>query len=75
AADVAARILLPEVRALDAVARGGDRRALDEVLADPRLAPVAVLVTGPLLAVPDPRLKVLQATPEQFLAVRITLTP
>jgi hypothetical protein len=73
AADIAARILLPGP--LDALVCGGDRRAVDEVLADTRLAPLRPLITGRLLAVPDPRLKVLQATPEQFLAVRITLDP
>jgi hypothetical protein len=73
AADIAARILL--AGPLDALVCGGDRRAVDEVLADPRLAPLRPLVTGRLLAVPDPRLKVLQATPEQFLAVRISLDP
>lgn len=75
AADVAVRILVPEVRRLDAVVCGGDRRAVEAVLADPRLATVAPLVSGPLLAVPDPRLRVLEATPEQFLAVRIALLP
>jgi hypothetical protein len=73
AADIAARILL--AGPLDALVCGGDRRAVDEVLADPRLAPLRPLVTGRLLAVPDPRLKVLQAAPEQFLAVRISLDP
>jgi hypothetical protein len=73
AADIAARILL--AGPLDAVVCGGDRRAVDEVLADPRLAPLRPLVTGRLLNVPDPRLRVLQATPEQFLAVRISLDP
>jgi len=63
------------VRSLDAVVCGGDRTAVDTVLADARLKPVAALVSGPLLAVPDPRLRVLEATPEQFLAVRITLLP
>lgn len=75
AAEIAVRILLPEVRSLDAAVCGGDRQAVDAVLADRRLAPVAALVTGPLLAVPDPRRKVLEATPEQFLAVRIALLP
>jgi hypothetical protein len=74
AAEVAVRILGPE-RQLDALICGGDRAAVDEVLADPRLAAVARLRTGPLLAVPDPRLRVLQASPDQFLAVRIALAP
>lgn len=37
---------------------GGDRPAVDEVLADPRLR--ALAVTGPWLAVPDPRRGVLE---------------
>ena len=38
AADAAAAILLPEKEKLDAVVTGGDRRALRDVLDDPRLA-------------------------------------
>jgi hypothetical protein len=75
AADVAARVLVPEAAHLAAVVLGGDRFALDAVLADPRLEPLRALVAGPLLAVGDPRLRVLHATPEQFRAVRITLAP
>ena len=73
AADNAVRILLPELAGLDAVVLGGDRTAIDEVLTDRRLAPLLPLVTGRLLDVPDPRLKVLQTTPDLFRAVRITL--
>ena len=40
AADTAAAVLLPAVSTLDAVVLGGDRRAVDEVLTDPRLAPL-----------------------------------
>jgi peptide subunit release factor 1 (eRF1) len=68
AADVAARVLLPHRADLDAVVLGGDRRALTEVLEDPRLRPLAPLVTERVLDVPDPRLKVLRATPDQFRA-------
>src|SRR4051812_47503914 len=74
AADNAERILLPAAPQLDAVVLGGDRSAVDEVLTDRRLAPLLPLVTGRLLDVPDPRLKVLQATPDRFRAVRIELT-
>jgi hypothetical protein len=74
AADNAVRILLPETARLDAVVLGGDRSAVDEVLTDRRLAPLLPLVTGRLLDVPDPRLKVLQGTPDLFRAVRIELT-
>lgn len=75
AAEVAVRVLVPEAGRLDALVCGGDRRAVDAVLGDARLAPLAELVAGPLLTVPDPRLRVLQAAPDQFLAVRIALAP
>jgi Actinobacteria/chloroflexi VLRF1 release factor len=75
AADTAVRILSPFAARLDAVSCGGDRGAIRDVLADPRLAAIAALRREPLLAVPDPRLRVLQATPQQFRAVRITLEP
>jgi hypothetical protein len=73
AADVAARVLGGEE--LAAVFAGGDRAAVRGVLADPRLAHLEPLVTGPWLTVKDPRLRVLAATPEQFRAVRIRLDP
>ena len=71
AADAAARILLPA--AVEALVCGGDRGAIAAVLADDRMAPLVPLRTGPLLAVPDPRLRVLQDTPRQFLGVSIAL--
>ncbi|HST47169.1 acVLRF1 family peptidyl-tRNA hydrolase [Jatrophihabitans sp.] len=75
AAEVAVRILLPEAGRLAALICGGDRAAVDAALSDPRLAPLLPLRTGPFLPVPDPRLKVLQATPEQFLAVSLAIFP
>ncbi len=74
AADAAARVLGQDT-ALDALVAGGDRAAVQAVLTDRRLAHLGALVTGPWLAVPDPRLRILQATPEQFRAVRISLDP
>jgi peptide subunit release factor 1 (eRF1) len=73
AADTAVALLAEPARAgtLDAVVRGGDRRALDEVFADPRLAAVARLAVERVLEVPDPRRKVLDAAPELFLATRV----
>jgi VLRF1 release factor-like protein len=68
AADVAARVLLEHRRDLDAIVVGGDRRALAEVLEDPRLRPLAALVGERVLDVPDPRFAVLQATPDLFRA-------
>jgi hypothetical protein len=73
AADNVVRILVPEVARLDAVVLGGDRSAVDEVLTDRRLEPLLPLVTGRLLDVPDPRLTVLQGTPDLFRSVRIRL--
>lgn len=70
-ADTAARVLLPVVGTLDAVVVGGERTAVDEVLADRRLEPLRPLVTGRLLDGPDPRLKVLEASYDQLRQVWI----
>jgi hypothetical protein len=75
AADAAARVLLPHLPRLDALVCGGDRAAVDAVLSDPRLSALAALRTEPWLAVPDPRMRVLQATLAQFRAIRIWLDP
>jgi hypothetical protein len=68
AADHAARILggrpLP-------VVTGGDHGAVDEVLADPRLGHVDV--TGPWLAVPDPRRAVLDQAVADALSIRVEI--
>jgi hypothetical protein len=56
---------------LDAVVTGGDRAAVDRVLADNRLASLRPLVIRRVLDVPDPRLRVLQGTPRLFRAVRV----
>jgi len=73
AAETSVAILAEPARAgaLDAVVRGGDRRALVEVFEDPRLAGVERLAVERIIAVPDPRLKVLRGTPDQFLATRV----
>jgi peptide subunit release factor 1 (eRF1) len=73
AAATAERILAGPGRAgeLDAVVLGGDRRALAEVLEDPRLAPVAALVVERVIDVPDPRRAVLDSAPDRFLATRV----
>ena len=75
AADVAARVLLPHLADLEAVVLGGDRRALAEVLEDPRLRPLARLAEDRVLDVADPRLAVLKATPDAFRATVIRLPP
>ncbi len=73
AAEVAARVLVPEAGGLDAVVLGGSRPAVDAVLADVRLAPLRPLVVGRLLEVPDPRRTVLERTPAQFRSVSIAV--
>jgi hypothetical protein len=73
ASDIAATVLLPEVQRLSAVVTGGDRRAVDAVLADPRLAPLSALRADRFLDVPDPKLAVLQAAIRPARAVRIRL--
>ena len=73
AADVAARVLVPAAADLVTVVCGGDRRAVDAVLADSRMAPLLPLAEHRLLAVPDPRQRILAQLPERFLAVRVEL--
>jgi hypothetical protein len=73
AADAAAQILLPVIDDLDAVVGGGDRSGVEAVLADQRLTPLRVLLTGRVLATPDPRLEVLRSFGDQLRAVTIAL--
>ncbi|WP_375423467.1 acVLRF1 family peptidyl-tRNA hydrolase [uncultured Friedmanniella sp.] len=72
-ADVTARLLLPYVAELDGLVGGGDAGAVSAVLADSRLAPLRPLLQPRVHPVPDPRLRVLEAFPEQYLAVEIAL--
>jgi hypothetical protein len=71
ATELAARLLLPEVGTLTALVGGGDRRAVDTVLAERRLAPLAALRADRLLDVPEPRHAVLVAAVTAARAVRI----
>lgn len=73
AADAAAHVLLPAAGDLAAVVRGGDRRALATVLADPRLAPLHPLLAADVLDVPEPRRSVLETAPALYRAVRVRL--
>jgi hypothetical protein len=72
AADTAVRVL--GGAQLDALIAGGDRGAVRTVLADPRLRALPE-PTGPWLQVKDPKKRMLEAMPDQFLAVRISLSP
>ncbi|KAB1913636.1 acVLRF1 family peptidyl-tRNA hydrolase [Micromonospora sp. AMSO31t] len=71
AAELAVRLLLPEASTLTALVCGGDRRAVDTVLADRRLAPLTTLRAGRLLDVPEPRHAVLVAAVSAARAVHI----
>ncbi|WP_329102110.1 acVLRF1 family peptidyl-tRNA hydrolase [Micromonospora sp. NBC_01699] len=71
AVDLALRLLLPAVGSLDAVVAGGDRRAIDTILADRRLAPLAALRADRLLDVPEPRHAVLVDAIAAARAVRV----
>jgi hypothetical protein len=71
AADLAARVLLPVAARLDALVTGGDRRTVDAILADPRLAPLAALRADRLLDVPEPRHAVLVDAVAAARAVRV----
>ncbi|MFG1946625.1 acVLRF1 family peptidyl-tRNA hydrolase [Nonomuraea sp. NPDC048826] len=71
AAETALRVVAPHLDQLDAVVLGGDRKAVDALRADRRLAPLLALEAEPFLTVPDPKLAVLKETPSQFRAVRV----
>jgi hypothetical protein len=73
AADACARLLVPEMDRLAAVVTGGDRRFVDAVLADPRLATLRELVLPPFLAVPDPKRAVLEEAARSAQRVRIRI--
>jgi hypothetical protein len=74
AAEVAVRVLLPEAAGLDALVCGGDRRTVDAILADRRLAPLAELRAERLLDVPEPRHAVLVEAVAAARAVDIHVT-
>jgi hypothetical protein len=71
ASDLAIRLLLPRAPRLAALVCGGDRRTVDQILADRRLAPLAQLRADRLLDVPEPRHAVLVDAVRAARAVRI----
>ncbi|HEX6871270.1 MAG TPA: acVLRF1 family peptidyl-tRNA hydrolase [Micromonosporaceae bacterium] len=73
AADLVARLLLPHRAELAALVTGGDRRTVDTILADPRLAPLAELRAPRLLDVAEPRRVVLEQALGQARAVLILI--
>lgn len=71
AAELAVRLLLPAAPTLAALVCGGDRRTVDAVLTDRRLAPLVGLRAERLLTVPEPRRAVLLDAIPAARAVRI----
>lgn len=74
AADDAARVLVPRLPELVAVVLGGDRRALDTLRADQRLAGVFAIALPRVLDVPEPRRAVLDDAAVRAESVEILLT-
>ena len=72
-AGIVGRLLLPAVRDLAALVTGGDRVAIDMILAAPPLAPVAALRAGRILDVPEPRHAVLVSAVAGARAVPILI--
>jgi hypothetical protein len=72
AAEHAARVLagLPPRAPL---VTGGDHTAVEAVLEDPRLRPLAARVVGPWLAVPDPRRAVLEQAVADAMAAQVAV--
>jgi hypothetical protein len=71
AVETAVRVLLPHAASVAALFTGGDRGLTDEVLADPRLRPLADLRREPALEVGEPTKAVLLETPTQFRAIQV----
>jgi hypothetical protein len=71
AAEHAARVLSGPVRALVC---GGDRQAVERVLADARLGRLAEVRVAPWLDVPDPRREVLDRAVADAMAVQVTVS-
>ncbi|UOZ02617.1 acVLRF1 family peptidyl-tRNA hydrolase [Amycolatopsis sp. WQ 127309] len=73
AARDAAEVLVPRLSEVDAVVLGGDRRALDELREDRRLAPLFARAEPRVLELGEPRRSVLEDAAARALEVEITL--
>jgi hypothetical protein len=71
AVETATRVLLPHAAAVVALATGGDKGLVAEVLGDPRLRELAALPRIGPLDVGEPTKAVLLETPPQFRAVQV----
>jgi peptide subunit release factor 1 (eRF1) len=74
AGDQAHRVLVLDGADVEVLVCGGDRSAVEAVLADRRLAHLAERRVEPWLDVPDPRRDVLERAVADALAVRITVS-
>ena len=74
AAEHAHRVLVTEFGGVETLVCGGDRSAVDAVLADPRLAAVARRRTDLWLPVPDPRRSVLDQAVADALSAVVNVT-
>ena len=74
AVETAVRVLGPHVGSCAALASGGDRGLVDDVLADRRLSALAALRRLDPVEVGEPTKEALLATPAAFRAVRAHLT-
>jgi hypothetical protein len=73
AAEHAHRVLVADAPPLATLVCGGDRAAVEQVLADPRLGRLAGIRTDPWLPVPDPRRAVLDQAVLDALSVAVTV--
>lgn len=73
ASAAAEEVLLPVLDQLAGVAGGGDRAGVIAALGTPRLRPVRELLMPTIHPTDDPRKRVLEAFPRQFLAVELEL--
>lgn len=72
AAEVAVRVLAPWLSRVEAVALGGDRTAVRATLAERReLEALEALALPRFFAVPEPRLRVLEAFPYELYAAEV----
>ncbi|WP_410605765.1 acVLRF1 family peptidyl-tRNA hydrolase [Amycolatopsis sp. lyj-90] len=73
AAEDACEVLVPQLSEVDAVVLGGDRRALETLREDRRLAPLFQRAEPRVLDIAEPRRTVLDDAAERAVAVEITL--
>ncbi|WET82208.1 acVLRF1 family peptidyl-tRNA hydrolase [Amycolatopsis sp. QT-25] len=74
AAEDAFDVLVPQLSRVDAVVLGGDRRALETLREDRRLAPLFQRAERRVLDIAEPRRTVLEDAAERAVAVEITLS-